>query len=356
MQPSIELPAFLAQIKAVDLPAPYLEGISGTVITQDDLKKGLTFRIPYFEGMLPGGQFLAYLETWDYIFFKPVIVDADSQAAVYFDLQDTQWLLGYEVSIRYIYTGTTQPSPTVAYDAGIRDAPAEIEQADFDRLPVAAIAQELTVKIKPWEGMASGDVCSVYAYGQAPAGVWVTHRPIDSTEVGQELVFNIPAGTFTVHQYGWVHVCYSVLSLGQERWGPRSTYVAESTFAPLGVNEWPPHFQVRPETLDINPESDIKFTFPPSTSLNVGDSILIILSTVRFINGTSQAPSVPKPTRWYSCVRHAVTADNINDPVLISRPAQANELREKLFYAKAIVEPAAGGVTSSPVVVTSYNI
>lgn len=339
MNTSIDLHDFVSGIRDIVLPAPFIEGISGSVITREDLERGLTLVIPPFDGMRPGDQFLAQLEGWDRAVGVLSTVAENGEARAFFTPQQALTLAGQEVAALYAWVGRPDLSPSTFYDVALRLWPAVIEQAQVNRLPSGAVYGPLTVTVSPWVGIEAGDVCSVYLYGRGAAGVWASHHVITPQEAGQDLTLDLTAGLLVAHQFGWVHLCYSVVALGVETWGPQTTYWVDSDIAPLKVGGWAPYDRLAGDA--AGGEEKVAIVLEPYQSRQVGDSVLISIAALDF--GKYM-------THRHLKYRHTVTAANIDSPVTLSLPPDSPVFATGAYSVKAIIEHQDGTLAASPLI------
>lgn len=260
--------------RANELPAPVIDEAVDGKLTLAALSKGLTFRIPPFEGMQPGDQFQAMMSSMDAAFGGQALVSESGEATFHVPAERALKFAHQVIEVYYLYHMEINSPPT-KIAAAVETWPVSIPEAIDGRLPWPAVIGGVTLQTPAYPEMAEGDVVSLYWLGTGLDGSFVRHAEVQNEDVGKPLEWTIQ-NTYTYpHAGGEVRTFYSVNHLGRERFSPRSIFTLARGILNTVADGQEDGYTVPAYAEAV--QGKLVMTLPPYESMAEGDWVTLLV-------------------------------------------------------------------------------
>lgn len=195
------------------LPASIDEAVDGK-ISYADLKKGLTIRFPFVEGMREGGRYHVSLDAEVASFGIGGVIQEENQDTVVAVPADTALAFqGQEALLRYYYFEFDEPSsPHTQYSIEGWIFKPQVDEAVDGVIPLAVLSQGVNLRIRPGSSLTPGALVTIYWWGTNTDSCFVRDLKIGSDQV-EDLVVRVEPAYLTSNKYGDVRVIYTVQSM-----------------------------------------------------------------------------------------------------------------------------------------------
>lgn len=326
------------QTATEELPRPEIvEAEGGTSVPWQALKNGLHLRIPRFDGMVVGDDLRMILSNGPESFGKVIYLEnTDRDVIIPMTAVDAVRFQGSDATLQYL--ANLQPSPISIYGMGAPALPPVVEEAVDGTLPSEVASAGVTVRIRPYEGMATGDMLSIFLFGTAPDGCYVKHIRVESQDVGSDLTFSIDGRYTKVHKHGNLWVAYAVTTPRVKLVAPHVRLAVRGDVTRPVADHGVGDGSFWPAVLPLTDESGkVPMHLPPYEDMAVGDLARCFILA-------------PSPAGGREMLCHSIAADMVGRIVrfLVPLPVITANKGDVIEIA-CIVERASGIAVSSPV-------
>ncbi|WP_454845645.1 hypothetical protein [Pseudomonas farris] len=204
----------------VDLPPPSIDEAVEGVISLDQLGKGLTVRISFFEGQQVGARFHIIAETegsnngWG---IGGTIETSDGDTLVPIPADRALAFRGQRITLYYFYLDAEPPtSPSASYFAEDEIYRPVVDEAEGRVIPLAAVNNGVHLRLRASEALSNGSLVSVYWVGTACEACLVRHLRIEADDDGKDVVLPIEPRYLRPNKYGTVQLIYTVENAGRK--------------------------------------------------------------------------------------------------------------------------------------------
>jgi hypothetical protein len=321
----------------VDLPPPSIDEAVKGVISLDQLGKGLTVRIPFFEGQRVGARFHVMADVQDFLGGwgqSGTIETSDGDTLVPIPADRALAFRGQSITLYYFYLDAESPtSPSTPYFAKDNIYRPVVDEAEGRVIPLTAVNNGVHLRLRASEALSIGSLASVYWVGTACEACLVRHLRIEADDEGKDVVLPIEPRYLRPNKYGTVQLIYTVENVGR-KWIshlveldvegdlliPQPVYGREGVYAPG-------------ELYPIDEDGRIPMKLS-THGMSVGDAVTFIFVGSKV--GTSYV------------LRQTLAPHQVGKDLLIGVPIRVDQL---VVEAKAmsIVERVSGDIVGSPI-------
>jgi hypothetical protein len=326
----------LTGVQTVLPPASIDEAREG-FISLEQLSRGLTVRIPSFEGQQVGARFHVIVGSegpnagWGApgkieTLVGDTLVSIPADRALAFR--------GLQLKLYYFYFDADPPtSPSATYFAGDDIYRPVVDEAEDRVIPLASVNNGVNLRLRASEALSGGALVSVYWLGTACEACLVRHLRIETDDEGQDVVLPIEPRYLRPNKYGTVQVIYTVEN-ADRKWISRLVEldVEGDLLIPQAVYEYQSGFY-KPGLLQPVDESG-KIPMQLSThGMSVGDVV-----TFFFVGDKADTSYV---------LRQTLAPHQIGHDLLIGVPIRFDQLGEGV-KAMSFVERVSGDIVGAP--------
>ena len=209
----------LTGVQIVLSPASIDEAREG-FISLEQLGRGLTVRIPAFEGQQVGARFHVFVVSEDpnAAWGEPGIIETlVGDTLVSIPADRALALRGLQLELVYFYFDADPPtSPSTTYFAGDDIYRPVVDEAQGRVIPLASVNNGVNLRLRASEALSIGALVSVYWLGTACEACLVRHLRIETDDEGKDVVLPIEPRYLRPNKYGTVQVIYTVENAGRK--------------------------------------------------------------------------------------------------------------------------------------------
>lgn len=202
------------------LPLASIDEAREGFISLEQLGRGLTVRIPSFEGQQVGARFHVFVssEDWTVTWGEPGIIETlIGDTLVSIPADRALAFRGLQLELLYFYFDADSPtSPSATYFAGDEIYRPVVDEAEGRVIPLACVNNGVNLRLRASEALSIGALVSVYWLGTACEASLVRHLRIETDDEGKDVVFPIEPRYLRPNKYGMVQVIYTVENAGRK--------------------------------------------------------------------------------------------------------------------------------------------
>ncbi|AXI62900.1 hypothetical protein DLD99_21250 [Pseudomonas kribbensis] len=214
----------------IDLPSASIDGALNGVIPFALLSKGLTFRIPWFEGQREGATFHAIVEAkysngWG---LGGTIKTADGDTTLEIPAERALALRGQEVNVYYFYF-EADPNRSPATDYLVEDEIYRpvIDGVEGNVISSALADQGVNLRLRESASLSTGALVSLFCHGSDCESSWVNYFRIEADDAGKDVVIAVEPRYLKPNKYGAIEIVYTVSNAGRQWISPVSVFQVE---------------------------------------------------------------------------------------------------------------------------------
>lgn len=202
------------------LPPASIDEAQEGFISLEQLGRGLTVRIPFFEGQQVGARFHVVVSSEDpnVAWGEPGIIETlDGDTLVSIPADRALKFRGLQLELFYIYfDADPSNSPSATYLAEDEIYRPVVDEAEGRVIPLASVNNGVNLRLRASEALSGGALVSVYWLGTACEACLVRHLRIETDDEGKDVVLPIEPRYLRPNKYGTVQVIYTVENAGRK--------------------------------------------------------------------------------------------------------------------------------------------
>lgn len=318
------------------LPPACIDEAANGRISFEQLSKGLTVRIPFFEGQQVGVRLHVLVSTEDPLSgwgMGGVILSADEDTLLSIPADRSLAFRGQNMELQYFYFGVDDPTaPTTSYFAEDTIYRPIIDEARGNVIPLDSVNGGATLRLRAADVLTPDALVTVYMHATDCEASLVLHFRLSTVDAGKDVLLTIGPDYLRPNKYGDVRFVYTVENSGQRWISPIVEFNVEGDLQALRPVYGRPGYSV-PGTLELTDEGG-RIPFVLGTrGLAAGDVVTFIFA------GDS-------PGAIY-ILRQTLAPHQIGQDLKILVPLRFNQLGAEP-KAMSIAERSGGEIVSTP--------